>query len=109
MTPWVGEIIWFALSIAFFASIVVVLSHADDHPLSEWPLSLTVNTLVALIATICRVIIIVPVEEDLSQLKWNWFAASRGQLKDLYGLDQASRGPWGRGWGICLVPKTRGR
>ncbi|KAL6918855.1 hypothetical protein FSST1_002881 [Fusarium sambucinum] len=103
--PWLAEFIWCALALSFFAALVAVLFHFDNHPLPEWPLGLTVNTLIALLSTVCRAMVIVPIEEGLSQLKWNWFATGRRPLKHLHDFDQASRGPWGA---MCLVPKTRG-
>ncbi|KAF4949052.1 hypothetical protein FSARC_13601 [Fusarium sarcochroum] len=88
MRPWIEEIIWCALALGFFAALVAVLSHFDKHPLPDWPLGLSVNTLIALLSTICRAMILVPIERD--------YLSSNGI---------ASRGPWGA---ICLVPKTRG-
>ncbi|KAF9772784.1 hypothetical protein IL306_009484 [Fusarium sp. DS 682] len=49
---------------------------------------------------------VIPVSEDLSQLKWNAFARSQRPLDDLKTFDQASRGPFGS---LLLLSKTRGR
>ena len=105
MRPWLEEFIWCALALSFFGSLIAVLAHFDNHALPDWPLGLTVNTLIALLSTVCRAMMIVPIEEGLSQLKWNWFATGHRPLKHLHDFDQASRGPWGA---MCLVPKTRG-
>lgn len=106
LKAWLPEILWCGLSIGFLVALVVVLSHFDDHPMPQWPLGLTVNTLVAFLATSCRAMVVVPLSEGLAQLKWNWFASRRRSLRDIYFFDQASRGPWGD---LCLIPRTLGR
>ncbi|KAH7317173.1 hypothetical protein B0I35DRAFT_512942 [Stachybotrys elegans] len=82
-------------SFLLFAAIITVLAWCNNKPLPDWPGSLTVNTVIALLATVCRAATVVPISEGISQMKWNWLASAKRPLKDLEILDQASRGPWG--------------
>lgn len=106
LKAWSPEAAWCFLTICVFISLVVVLAHHDGKRIPEWPLGLTINTVVALLATMCRFMTFIPVAEGISQLKWNWFTAKTRPLKDLYSFDQASRGPWGA---IVLITRLRGR
>lgn len=103
---WAPEFGWILLALALFIALIVVLRVYDNKGLPDWPMGLTLNTLVAFLATMCRSIIIIPIGEGLSQLKWNWFVAKKRPIKDLYIFDQASRGPWGS---IRLICRMKGR
>ncbi|KAI9148362.1 hypothetical protein HJFPF1_12193 [Paramyrothecium foliicola] len=105
LKTWAPEILWLVLTLGLFTTLVIVLAEFNDKPMPNWPLGLTLNTLVAVLATLCRTTITVPVAEAISQLKWNWFVAKQRSLKDLHLFDQASRGPWGS---IILLPRLRG-
>lgn len=106
LKAWSPEAAWCLLTIGVFIGLVVVLAQHDGKKIPEWPLGLTLNTVVALLATMCRFMTFIPVSEGISQLKWNWFTAKTRPLKDLYSFDQASRGPWGA---IILISRLRGR
>lgn len=93
------------MSILLLVSIVIVLLFRDEKPLPDWPLGLTVNTVVALLATGCRATQVVPISEGIAQLKWNWLAKGQKPLMDLEVFNQASRGPWGS---IRMVFTARG-
>ncbi|KAG9253138.1 uncharacterized protein F5Z01DRAFT_675524 [Emericellopsis atlantica] len=101
--PEAGEIL---LGIGLFVALVVILNTYNGQPLPQWPMGLTLNTIVALLATLCRSIIILPVTEGISQFKWNWFVAGKRPIKDLLIFDQASRGPWGS---LRLLFRLHGR
>lgn len=103
---WAPEFGWIFLAIALFIALVVTLQQYDNKGLPDWPMGLTLNTLVAFLATMCRSVIIIPIAEGLSQLKWNWFASKKRPVKDLYIFDQASRGPWGS---VRLIFRMKGR
>jgi hypothetical protein len=103
---WLPELLCLFGSIGLFIAIIVILAHYDNTPLSTLPLDLTINTIVALLATLCRATLIIAISEGLSQLKWNTFALKQRALRDLEVFDQASRGPWGS---IRMVVATRGR
>ncbi|KAK2780570.1 hypothetical protein CKAH01_00514 [Colletotrichum kahawae] len=104
LLAWLTEIIWCFVSIGSVVALVVVLSVFDDEQLPQWPLGLTLNTLVAFLATLARAAFVIPVSESLSQLKWVWFRRPR-MLKDFQDFDAASRGVWGS---LLLLKTTRG-
>ncbi|KAI3558115.1 hypothetical protein CABS01_02675 [Colletotrichum abscissum] len=101
---WLPELIWSIISIASVAALAGVLSRFDGQRLPEWPLGLTLNTLIAFLATLARAAFVIPVSESLSQLKWLWYRKAR-PLKDFQDFDSASRGPWGS---IQLLKTTKG-
>jgi hypothetical protein len=101
---WWQEIAWCVFATGLLFALVGLLKTYDKKPAPEWFVSL--NAVVAAIATICRASMVIPVSEGLSQLKWNAFARSQRPLNDLKTFDQASRGPFGS---LMLLFKTRGR
>lgn len=70
------------------------MMHFENRTLPEWPLSINLNTLIALLATIMRASMLVAVAEVIGQLKWAWFTTGR-PLTHLQVFDRASRGVWG--------------
>ncbi|KAF4921253.1 hypothetical protein CGCVW01_v006181 [Colletotrichum viniferum] len=104
LLTWLAEIISCFVSIGSVVALVVVLNVFDDEQLPQWPLGLTLNTLVAFLATLARAAFVIPVSESLSQLKWVWFRHPR-MLKDFQDFDAASRGVWGS---LLLLKTTRG-
>lgn len=100
---WLPELSAAAFSIASLLAIVVVLQAYDNKPLADLklPKYLTLNGLIAALATFDRVFLIVPVGSALSQEAWLWFVENgrsmnpRSRLPDLTLSDQASRGAWG--------------
>lgn len=101
---WWQELLWCLLSIVSVAALAAVLSYFDEKPLPAWPLGLTLNTVIALLATLARTAFIVPVSEGLSQLKWLWYRSNR-PLKHFQDFDAASRGLWGS---VQLSKTTKG-
>ncbi|KAF6816773.1 hypothetical protein CPLU01_13755 [Colletotrichum plurivorum] len=107
LLAWWSEVVWCALSVACIATLVSVVSVYNHKPLPEWPLGLTLNTVIAFISTICRTAFVVPVMEGLSQSKWNWFKRYGPRpLEDFQIFDEASRGPWGS---LKLLLTMKGR
>lgn len=106
LKAWVPEYLWCAASIALLVALVVILTQYNNKPMPQWNLGITLNTVVALLATACRACTVIPVSEGVSQLKWNWFAKKERRIKDLHTFDQASRGPWGS---FHMAVTTRGR
>ena len=94
MSGWYLEIFWSIVSFGCFVALVIVLNKFNGQPLPKWPLGLTINTIIALLATISRTGFIIPICESISQLKWLWYQEER-PLADLQAFDEASRGAWG--------------
>ncbi|KAF4444523.1 Carboxylic ester hydrolase [Fusarium austroafricanum] len=61
------EIAWCVFSTALMFALAALLKAYDKKPAPEWVISL--NTVVAVVSTICRASIVIPVSEGLSQLK----------------------------------------
>lgn len=102
---WAPEAVWCFVALALLVALVVLLSQYNNQPLPDWPLGLTLNTAVALIATALRAVTVVVISEAISQLKWNRFVSQTRRLSDLHVFDQASRGPWGS---LLMVARGRG-
>jgi hypothetical protein len=100
---WFPEILASIISVASLLSAVIVLRHYDGLGLNDLnlPKSLTLNGIVAVIATVNRVALMVPVGSAMSQEVWLWFSSvahkgtCRSRFLDLDLSDAASRGAWG--------------
>jgi hypothetical protein len=106
-SSWMPEMLWCLLSIACLAAVAAVLKIYDGRRLADWPLAVSLNTLVAFLTTLCRAAFVVPVVQGLAQLKWNWFARGDKPLADLQVFEDAGRGlPLGA---LKLLVMARGR
>ncbi|USP76811.1 hypothetical protein yc1106_04085 [Curvularia clavata] len=94
---WYWEIVAAVFSLACVIAIIVLLKTYQEKSLSRWRFyhDITLNTLVALLSTLSRTALIVPVASCISQLKWVHLMSSPRPLRDFQILDEASRGPWG--------------
>ncbi|RYP65344.1 hypothetical protein DL770_009017 [Monosporascus sp. CRB-9-2] len=96
---WWLDILALATALASFATIIKILLAYDGKFQDAWPSDiLTINGLVAILATICRGAFMVTVAPVLSQEKWNRFSDFRNlryrELEDFALFDEASRGAW---------------
>jgi hypothetical protein len=100
---WFPEILASIISVASLLSTVIVVRHYDGLGLNNLnlPNSLTLNGIIAAIATINRVALMVPVGSAMSQEVWLWFSSvahkdtCHSRFLDLHLSDAASRGAWG--------------
>nr|KAK5444628.1 hypothetical protein LTR18_004332 [Exophiala xenobiotica] len=100
---WGAEIVASILSIASLLSIVILLKEYEGKGINDLglPSWLTLNGIVATIATLNRVCMMLPVGSALSQEAWLWFSGTgqtgkvSSRLQDLERSDAASRGAWG--------------
>jgi hypothetical protein len=92
---WTFEIVTIVLSLGAVGSICAVLAHYNDNGLPEWPNDITLNTIIALLATAANAAMTVSIQSGLSQFKWIRFKLSRAPLSDMEAFDEASRGTWG--------------
>jgi hypothetical protein len=104
---WLPEILCCLLGIACFAIIIAVLKTYDGRGLTDWPRTVSLNTLVAFLAAICQVALSVPLTEGLSQLKWNSFARGEKPLADFQTFEDAKR--WPLVGSAILLCKRKGR
>lgn len=92
--PWIVEVLAWIASCCFFVGIIVALSIFDGKPLPDLRFHITPNALVGFLSTLAEVLLIVPLQSSIGQLKW-LRALRTGPLDDFRALDAASRGPLG--------------
>jgi hypothetical protein len=100
---WFLEILASIISVAALLSIVIVLRHYDGLGLNDLnlPHSLTLNGLIAAIASLNRSALLIPVGSAMSQEVWLWYSSAahkdtcRSRFLDFELSDAASRGAWG--------------
>lgn len=102
---WTFEIISLLVAVCAVGAIIGVLAAYEDRPLPSWPYSITINALIALLATIANASLALPLSSGLSQLKWVRFKTRRAPLSDMEMFDDASRGTLGA---AHLLLKFRG-
>ncbi|KAI1498329.1 hypothetical protein F5X99DRAFT_394002 [Biscogniauxia marginata] len=87
---WIFEGVLALVAVGIMAAIYLILASFDRHTAPDWPLSININTLVALLSTIMRACMMAAVSEIISQVKWTWFSEPR-PLSHLQDFDFASR------------------
>lgn len=92
---WLAELLSFGVSLLAVVAIIIILKIYDGQPMSKWPHSITLNSLLAIFTTLAQMGLMIPISEALSQLKWVWFKEAERPLVDFETFDQASRGPVG--------------
>jgi hypothetical protein len=92
---WSLELLSCVLSIVALGMIILLLRQYDKQPPPTWPLGITLNTVLALLATITKAAFAYPVFQGISQMKWDWYAQQTRPLSDLQAFDSASRGVFG--------------
>lgn len=93
---WTVEILSALLAIGSVLSIVSILAHFDGQTQPEWRYTINLNTLVALLSTVARALILVTVSEVLGQAKWLWISQRESRpVSHLEDFDIASRGWFG--------------
>ena len=103
---WQIELITELLAIACMMAIMGVLLGFQNRPISAWPYhSFSLNSVIALLATIARTALMFPVMACMGQRKWQWFSPSQRrkaaegfpqrQLRDFEIFDDSSRSSLG--------------
>lgn len=103
---WLVEILlWFVSATCLFSMVAILGVH--DGKAIQSTSSISLNTVVAILSTLSRYALGVPIEACLGQLKWTWFRSrTPRKLIDIERFDKASRGPWGS---ALLLWNMRGR
>jgi len=91
---WRWEMAALVLAAGLVGAMYGILAHFNNREVPRWPVSINLNTLVSLFATVFRAATLAAVAEVIGQLKWTWFRRPRSLL-DLQRFDQASRGAYG--------------
>lgn len=89
---WLWEILSCLVAIASLVAFAVILKIYDGSALSEWTHTITINSILSILITVIKAMVVVPLAEGLSQLKWSWFEEKERSLNDLVTFDEASRG-----------------
>jgi hypothetical protein len=86
---WLVEIISWTFSFFCMAGIVIVLYFYQNGPLPHWPMGLTINAYISVLAKVASAALLLPVSEALGQLKWNWFQAKseNGESKKMWDFE----------------------
>ncbi|KAJ5462393.1 hypothetical protein N7530_010598 [Penicillium desertorum] len=91
---WAWEIGSVTLAVVGVVLLVAFLYNINNTPYAKWQYIVSPNTVVSIIVTITKAVLLVSVSSCLGQLKWNLFQ-NPAPLYQIQVLDQASRGPWG--------------
>jgi hypothetical protein len=94
-STWTPEIITLAIGLASVAAIIGVIARYNGRALPEWPHDITLNALIALLATVANAAMSVTLSSGISQAKWVRFGRGPRPLVEMDGFDEASRGGWG--------------
>ncbi|KAH8601049.1 hypothetical protein B0O99DRAFT_681901 [Bisporella sp. PMI_857] len=89
---WFIELLSCFVSMGASIALIFTLLHFDHQPLPKWPLSVTLNSLLALFTTVAKAGLLLPIAEAMGQLKWIWFVGKQRPLADFQSFDEASRG-----------------
>lgn len=103
--PWTLEAVATLVSWAAVGAVLGVLARYNGAALPEWPYYVTLNAVIALLATVATATLGVALQAGLSQLKWVRFTEARAPLADAEAFDEASRGTWGA---LKLLATARG-
>jgi hypothetical protein len=102
---WTFEILALAVAIGAVAAIIGVVFRYNGRALPDWPHDITLNALIALLATFANATISVCLASGISQAKWIRFKQGAAPLSDVEIFDEASRGTWGS---LKLLVTARG-
>lgn len=92
---WIFEIMALVVALGAVAAIIGVAAHYNGRALPDWPHDITLNALIALLATFANATISACLSSGTSQAKWIRFKNSSAPLSDMEIFDDASRGSWG--------------
>ncbi|KAK8191546.1 hypothetical protein HDK77DRAFT_72165 [Phyllosticta capitalensis] len=92
---WLWELIGILLSAGSMIAVVILCARLNNTSLSDWNIQIGPNTLIAILVTIAKAAMLLPVTECISQLKWLHFSGKSRALRDIDWIEGASRGPWG--------------
>ncbi|KAG9188423.1 hypothetical protein G6011_02346 [Alternaria panax] len=102
---WAFEIMAVTIGLGAVAAIIGVVSKYNGRALPDWPHDITLNALIALLATFANAAMSVCLSSGISQAKWIRFKQASNPLSDMEAFDDASRGSWGS---IKLLGTARG-
>ncbi|KAH8816597.1 hypothetical protein F5884DRAFT_776755 [Xylogone sp. PMI_703] len=105
LLQWRWEILSLALALGILLTIFATLVHFNGREVPRWPLTINLNTLIALLSTVFRATTLVAVAAVIGQLRWEWFLKPR-PLLDLHRIDSASYSALGSIRLLLQAPKN---
>lgn len=89
---WMSEILALIICVAAFASAICVLALYQGESITRWRSdTISLNTVLSVLATISRASLAFVVSGCIAQGKWNWFGKLKDQLIHFDRLDDASK------------------
>lgn len=101
---WGLELLSSFTTLLLFSGMVAIFCSMRNKPYREWPLSISINTIIAIMSTACTAAMMHNVSAFIGQLKWLHFRRSSQSVYDVERFDEASRGPLGAILLICRLP-----
>ncbi|EWZ83205.1 hypothetical protein FOWG_13131 [Fusarium oxysporum f. sp. lycopersici MN25] len=101
---WGMELLSSVTTLALFAGMIAIFCSMRNKPYFEWPLSISINTTIAILSTACTATMMHNVSAFIGQLKWLHFKRSSRRVYNVERFDEASRGPLGAILLIFRVP-----
>ena len=92
---WTIEYASLTLAMAALAAIGIVLLVYRQRNQADWKYSISLNTVLSVLATVMKGAMMLPVGSCLGQLKWAWYYREKRALQNFQVFDEASRGPFG--------------
>ncbi|KAK8092208.1 uncharacterized protein PG998_015040 [Apiospora kogelbergensis] len=90
---WKWELVSMAVAIGLLLAIIVLISQYHNRSINEWTFPINLTTLLALLATIFRTIILIPITSVISQSKWDWVGRDQpGPLGAISIIPMAAKG-----------------
>lgn len=100
------EILSLIVAVFCFGVIVITLVIHHQKPLPQWPLDITINSLLSVFSQISQWSLAVPITECIGQLKFLWAKKERRLLTDFVAFQEATKGPW---QSVVLLKRLRMR
>jgi len=92
---WALVLVALLLSIVALGCVIGLLRRFDQRPIDEWPMAVSLSTIVSILASIARASLAFAIGACIAQGKWNWFAGRTDSLIAFDRFEDASKGPWG--------------
>ena len=99
---WKWETLALLLCCGIVAALFGVLNRYEGKRLPEWGYTINLSTLIAVLATLFRALVVAVAVDFIAHTKWSLFASGKPRrLRDLHDFDSASRSAWGA---VALIP-----
>lgn len=101
---WIIEIVMLFVAAGHLVAICIILDRQNDNEVTTLKgTGITLNTPIAILATMFRAILAFIAFELIAQLKWDWISDRFRPMRELQLLEDASRGVYGS---LCLLPRV---